>query len=387
VSEVERFLAAVGDDPLHAWAAIDPVQLQAAVPEGPLAGMLVGIKDNIDTAALPTAYGSPIYAEHRPLRDAAVVGRLRAAGALIAGKTVLTEFAWMHPAETLNPVAPGRTPGGSSCGSAAAVAAGHVPVALGTQTAGSLNRPASYCAIVGYKATFELIPTAGIKPLAPALDTVGIMARTVRDIQRVAGLVAGHLDRAPRDLGRLPRLGFARTPLWETEVEPEARAAIERSVETIGGVEEVELPDGFRELIAAQTLIQSVEAAHSLRDELERWPELLSRELREALQFGATVKPERYAGSQRLRAEYGPPLAELLSRYDGVLTPSTTGVPPHGLEFTGDPVFSRAWNLIGAPSVSLPLAFSAEGLPVGLQLVGAPGRDAALLAAAAALHD
>jgi Asp-tRNA(Asn)/Glu-tRNA(Gln) amidotransferase A subunit family amidase len=199
----------------------------------------------------------------------------------------------------------------------------------------------------------------------------------------VAGPRAGHLPGAPLR-SEPPRLGFARTPLWE-RVEPEARAALERVITGIGGVEEIELPEGFADLVTVQTLIQSVEAAHSLRAELQTHPELLSRELREALQHGATCPPEAHRIAQRVRADRAPALIEALGAFDAVLTPSTTGVPPLGLEFTGDPLFSRAWNLIGAPSVSLPLAFTEGGLPAGLQLVAAPGQDERLLDAAESL--
>jgi amidase len=345
----------------------------------PLWGSLIGVKDNHDTADLPTTYGSEIYADHRPAADAEVVARLRTAGALIAGKTKLTEFAWMHPTDTRNPLDPTRTPGGSSSGSAAAVAAGHVPVATGTQTAGSVNRPASYCGVVGYKGSFDWAPVAGVKPLGPSLDTIGLFARTVEEIERVAGLCAGHFSASlPVSEEQPGRIAFARTPLWD-RMEPDAAAAIERVADDL---EELELPVWFTDVVHAQSLIMSVEAAHALSPELSTHPELLSRELREALHRGTTCPPEAYQVAQRIRAERAPALVELLGGYDGVLTPSTTGEPPAGLEFTGDPVFSRAWTLIGAPCVSLPLAWTEGGLPVGLQLVGAPRSDWRLLAVA-----
>jgi Asp-tRNA(Asn)/Glu-tRNA(Gln) amidotransferase A subunit family amidase len=345
-----------------------------------LLGLPVGVKDNFDTAGLPTSYGSPIYAGHRPRVDAAVVARLHAAGAMIAGKTKLAEFAWMHPSDTLNPLDPTRTPGGSSSGSAAAVAAGTVPVATGTQTAGSVNRPASYCGVVGYKATFGLLPTDGIKLMSPALDTVGLVARTVADTVLVCEALLGWTRAA--GMPAAPRLGFARTPIWD-RVTPDAAAAIERGVADRGRVEEIDLPAGFEELIDAQTTVQSYESARSLAHELATNPELLSDELREALGAGAAIPADVYGRALETRERHGPPLVEVLERFDGMLTPSTTGVPPIGLDHTGDPVFSRAWNYLGAPCVSLPLVTTGGGLPVGLQLVGAPGSDRRLLAAAA----
>jgi amidase len=386
------FIAAARGNPFNAWECVGEDVLLARADELDqlrpadrerlaLFGIPIGIKDNFDTAALPTTYGSPIYARHRPRADAALVAGLHKAGAMIAGKTKLAEFAWMHPSDTLNPLDPARTPGGSSSGSAAAVAARTVPVATGTQTAGSVNRPASYCGVVGYKATFGLLPTDGIKLLSPALDTVGLMARTVADIALVSGALLGWNE---ENATSKPRLGWARTPIWD-RIDPDAAAAIGRAVEQLDGVEEVDLPDGFEELIDAQTTVQSYESALSLAHELRTSPELLSEELRAALQVGAAIQADVIARARETRERRGRALVELLGRYDGLLTPSTTGVPPIGLGYTGDPVFSRAWNYIGAPCVSLPLAEIDVGLPAGLQLIGAPDSDRRLLGAAARL--
>jgi Asp-tRNA(Asn)/Glu-tRNA(Gln) amidotransferase A subunit family amidase len=391
-------VATTRDDTLHAWESIESERLLAQATELdalgsdaraalPLYGLLVGVKDNFDTADLPTRYGSPIYAAHRPTADAEVIRRLRAAGALIAGKTKMTEFAWMHATDTLNPIAPGRTPGGSSSGSAAAVAAGHVPVATGTQTAGSVNRPASYCGIVGYKASFGLIPIDGVKALSPSLDTVGLFGRSVATVRRVAGTLAGRpipVDDPDRPL----RLAFARTPLWD-QIAPEAQMGLERAVAKIasgldiGDVPELELAADFRDLAASQTLIQSYEAGRALAPELRDHPRLLSHELRDALESAIVCPPRDYETALRVRSERGPALVSQLRGYDGVLTPSTVGPPDPGLSFTGDPLLCRVWTLIGAPSISVPLAWTDSGLPVGLQVVGAPGSDDRLLAAAA----
>jgi Asp-tRNA(Asn)/Glu-tRNA(Gln) amidotransferase A subunit family amidase len=401
VELARAFLDACEGDRFRAWAATDPdgllrrarelERLSAAEREQlPLFGLPVAVKDNFDTSDLPTAYGSPIYAGSRPAADAAAVQRLRAAGAMIAGKTKCAEFAWMFPCDTLNPLASGRTPGGSSSGSAAAVAAGTVPFATGTQTAGSINRPASYCGVVGFKPSFGSLPREGVKLLAPSLDTVGLFARSVTDLELVNRVLlagSGPLASAPSP-PRQPRLAFPRTPLWD-QVEPAAQRAIESAMQQLTSseakIEEIELPPGYQDLVEAQTTIQLYESAVSLAPELEAASELLSDELREALLEGAAIAPERHRSAKRVAATLGPPLIALLDAYDGVLTPSATGIPPLGLDFTGDPVFCRVWTLIGAPSVSVPVAWTAERLPVGLQVVGAPGRDERTLATAGRL--
>jgi Asp-tRNA(Asn)/Glu-tRNA(Gln) amidotransferase A subunit family amidase len=397
------FLAAVGEDDLRAWAAIDERVLleRAASLDGldereraalPLFGLPVGIKDNFDTVDYPTEYGSPIYAGHRPQRDAGAVRLLREAGAMIAGKTKLSEFAWMFATDTLNPLDRARTPGGSSSGSAAGVAAGTIPLATGTQTAGSINRPGSYCAVIGYKPSFGTFPRDGVKLLALSLDTVGLFARSIPDVRLVAGVLApGSAGfAAPPGDGSPPRVALMRTPHW-SRVEPAAQTAIENvaraAAEAGARVEEIDPPSGFADLVAAHTTIQWVESAANLATELAQSPELLSDEVTTALHDAAAMPAERYGEAQHAAATFGPPLAALLDDYDGVLTPSASGVPPVGLYFTGDPLFCRVETLIGAPSISVPLAWTADGLPAGLQLIGAPGRDARTLACAEWLLD
>jgi Asp-tRNA(Asn)/Glu-tRNA(Gln) amidotransferase A subunit family amidase len=397
VAVAEAFLAAAGEDEFRAWAALDGEVLlarataldrlgEAERARLPLFGLPVGVKDNFDTVDYPTAYGSPIYAGHRPERDAGAVRLLREAGAMIAGKTKLSEFAWMFASDTLNPLDRARTPGGSSSGSAASVAAGTVPLATGTQTAGSINRPGSYCGVVAYKPTFGTFPREGVKLLAHSLDTVGLFARSVADIALAArvlapGRAAGFRASGARE-PEPPRIALMRTPHW-SRVEPAARAAIEEVAGDLAGagapVTEVEPPAGFAELVAAQTTIQWVEAAANLAPELATSPELLSDEVRAALLEGAAMPAARYADARNAAATFAPPLARLLDGYHGVLTPSASGVPPLGLYFTGDPLFCRVETLIGAPSVSVPVAWTADGLPAGLQLIGAPARDARTL--------
>jgi Asp-tRNA(Asn)/Glu-tRNA(Gln) amidotransferase A subunit family amidase len=401
----EAFLAASDGDELGAWSAIDGERLvtragqldqlgdeqRAALP---LFGLPFAVKDNFDTADLPTSYGSPIYEGHRPDRDADAVRRLSAAGGMVAGKTKCSEFAWMSPADTVNPLDRSRTPGGSSSGSAAAVAAGTVPLATGTQTAGSINRPASYCGVIGYKPTFEMFSRAGVRLLAPSLDTVGLIGRSIRDIRLTAGVLANRRGDSAIGLGGglegRPRLALARTSAW-AEVEPAGRAAIEdvalAAWDAGALLEDLDLPSGFDDLVAAQEVIQAVESAASLHEELESHGGLLSDALRSALRRGAAIPGDDYAQAKRTAAELGPTIVALLAGYDGVLTPSATGSPPLGRDFTGDPRFCRAWTLIGAPCVSVPLAWTPSRLPVGIQVVGAPFRDGRTLAVAEWLLD
>jgi Asp-tRNA(Asn)/Glu-tRNA(Gln) amidotransferase A subunit family amidase len=401
----EAFLLACGDDEIGAWSAVDPYVLldRAAELDGmseaerdlmPLFGVPCGVKDNFDTAGLVTAYGSPIYAHHRPRRDAEAVRRLTGGGAIVSGKTKCSEFAWMSAPDTLNPLDRARTPGGSSSGSAAAVASGTVPIATGTQTAGSVIRPASYCGVIGYKPTFEVFPREGVKVLSPTLDTVGVFARSIRDIRLAASSLERRLDglrRRPADeLSRTPRLALARTPAWN-EVQPDARVAIENVAlaawDAGASLEDVDLPRGFDRLVAAQEVIQAVESAGSLSCELRTHGALMSEALRAALRRGLVIAPSAYAAARRTAAQLGPKVAAVLAGYDGVLTPSTTGTPPLGLEFTGDPQFCRAWTLIGAPCVAVPLAWTPSRLPVGIQVVGAPLSDGRTLATAEWLLD
>jgi Asp-tRNA(Asn)/Glu-tRNA(Gln) amidotransferase A subunit family amidase len=386
---VQALIDTIGEDPHHAWAHVDPdglraqaAALDALTPEDrsarALYGVPVAIKDNFDTADLPTEYGSPIYAGHRPRADAAAVTALRNAGAIIAGKARCAEFAWMTPPETINPIAPGRTPGGSSNGSAAAVAAGTVPLANGTQTAGSVNRPASYCGVLGFKPSLGRLDRAGAKLMSPTLDTVGLFAREVGDLRLAFAALTG----APVRRGAAPpRVAFAPSAAWSA-VEPEAATAIEAwlsAARSAGGeFDTLELP-GYAELATAQETIQRYESARSLAPELRDHPEQRSQELRSALHDAAAIPSADYERARAQAAAAGPALIASLRGYDAVLTPSATGVPPLGLSFTGDPLFCRVWTIVGAPSLSLPLVWTPDGLPVGLQAVAPPGDDAPLL--------
>jgi Asp-tRNA(Asn)/Glu-tRNA(Gln) amidotransferase A subunit family amidase len=381
------------EDDLHAWVTIDDDavlararQLDSIAPENrrALHGVPVGVKDIIDTADLPTEYGSPIYAGHRPDFDAEVVRRLRAAGALVIGKTVTTEFALFSPGPTTNPHDPARTPGGSSSGSAAAVGAGTVPLAVGTQTAGSIVRPASFCGVVGVKPTFGTIPVRGVKPCSPSLDTVGVFTRDVPSAAHVLrALVDEHArsedDHAPRTI----RIGFARTPEWQV-IPSETRALVEEAVNTVAGghdVREIELPAAFDGLVAAQSVVMDVEATRALADERANHGAMLSASLRERLAAGDRAAP-RYDAASDTIGECRKLLADVFAPVDVLLAPSVLGEAPLMRDGTGDPVLCRAWTAVGTPAVAVPGLTGPNGLPLGIQVVAMPGRDDLALAGA-----
>jgi amidase len=368
---------------VQAWEALD---VDGALREArridrlrekpPLCGLPVGVKDLIDTKDLPTGYGSPIHRGHRPAADAECVRRLREAGAIVLGKTVTTEFAVYSPGRTRNPRDLSRTPGGSSSGSAAAVADGMVPVALGSQTAASVIRPASFCGVIGLKPTHGLIPLAGVHPLAPSLDTLGFFVRKIED---AAAMLEVLCDRPSLkiDDGR-PRLGFVRTEAWPRAA-PETQRAVEEAAARLGA-EEIELGPAFTGLADAQIAIMGAEANESLRGEPQAQ---LSPRLRQFLEEGAGVSAERL-GAARARAERARgEIDEIFRRVDALVTPATVGEAPAGLDFTGDPLFSRIWTLIGTPCLSLPVLEGPAGLPLGLQVVGRRGGEGRLLGAAA----
>ena len=399
------------DGPIHAFAteagdhAIDRArELDRLSPASaaylPLLGVPVAIKDVFDTAELPTEYGSPIYAGHRPRADAALVGLLRAAGAVIVGKTKTCEFACMHPTDTRNPLDLDRTPGGSSSGSAAAVAAGIVPIATGTQTAGSVVRPASYCGVLGLKPTFGVVPLAGALPTSASLDTVGLFARSVDDLELVldavsaapAGMASARASRridgagaaSEAGLTRRPRIGVLRIG-WEL-LEPAARTAIDRYVEAAAAagaaIEDAELPVAFERIVEAQRTIQAVETAWALGGEADWHRELVSVALRSYIDEGRAVGRDDYLAARRLADEQRWPWNERIAELDAVLAPSALGVPPSGLDSTGDPLLCRPFTLLGVPALALPGAWTPDALPIGMQLVGASHGDRSVLGVA-----
>lgn len=378
---------AARDDSVHAWAHLDPqAALQAArradaePVAGPLHGVPVGVKDLIDTADAPTAYGSPIHAGHQPPRDAACVANLRTAGAVVLGKTVTTEFALFHPGPTSNPHDPGRTPGGSSSGSAAAVADRMVPVALGTQTAGSIVRPASFCGTYGFKPTFGAVPTAGCRPIGPSLDTIGPLARAVEDLALVTGVLAGDAGRFAGHGDRQPSIAFAGTHEWD-RADEETRDALIRLAADLG-LPEVALPADFSRLVDAQMTIMDAEAAVALDDEWRTHPDQLSTQLRELLERGRATPEADVRAARVLVAACRSALPSAFLGHDALLVPGVVGEAPEGLDATGDPLFCRVWTALGTPAVAVPGLTGPDGLPLGVQVVAAPDADVDALAAA-----
>ncbi len=361
-------------------------QRDAEPPRGPLHGVPIAVKDLIDTHDMPTGYGSPIYRAHRPAADASCVALARAAGAVVLGKTVTTEFAAFTPGKTANPHNPAHTPGGSSSGSAAAVADGMAPLAFGTQTAGSVIRPASFCGVVGYKPSFGMIARAGVKPLADSLDTVGVLARNVAD----AAFFAGVLTERPalRHLAppaHAPHVGLYRTPVW-AEAEPVAAAALDRArsaLERAGAqVEELAIAPEHGPLTEAQDKIMGFEMARALAYERIRHSAQLSPRLAQMLDAGMAVGAEEYDAARAAAEIARAGLAGFFGGCDAVLTPAAPGEAPAGLGYTGNPVFNRMWTLLGTPCATVPAHWGASGLPTGVQLVGRIGDDARLLACA-----
>ena len=380
-----------------AWQHFDAAQVIAQAQaldrsgaRGPLAGVPIAVKDLIDTADMPTTYGSPIYAGHRPAVDAAVVASVREAGGVVMGKTVTTEFATFKPGVTRNPRASAdapRTPGGSSSGSAAAVAAGMVPLAFGTQTAASVVRPAAYCGVVGYKPTFGMLPMAGIKSLSPTLDTAGVFARSVDD----AAFFVCALSRI--ELPFVPvkgwRVGICHTPHWELASE-DARRALQvaaRHVDKLGArVVEAVVPGAWVGLAQAQMDIMGFEAWAAFAPERNSHAGLFSPAFAQVLASGAAVTGERLAQAHALAIHARGEIENLFSQVDVLIAPSATGEAPVGLDATGDPIFSRLWSLLGVPCVHVPTGVGGHGMPVGVTVIGPRWRDAKALSAALALE-
>jgi Asp-tRNA(Asn)/Glu-tRNA(Gln) amidotransferase A subunit family amidase len=358
----------------------------ASEPSGPLHGIPIAVKDLIDTSDMPTGYGSAIYEGHLPAADAACVALARAAGAIVLGKTVTTEFACFTAGKTANPRNPAHTPGGSSSGSAAAVADFMVPLALGTQTAGSVIRPASYCGVVGFKPSFGVIPRAGVKPLADSLDTVGTMARNVGDAAFLAAILGGRP--ALRDVAMPaapPRFGLYRTPMWD-EAEPSTAAALDHAraaLERAGaGVADIAVPPEHRGLTDAQDRVMGFELARGLAYERLQHSAELSPRLAQQLDAGMNVGVDAYEAACAETAKARARLDGFFGPCAAMLAPAAPGEAPAGLGYTGNPVFNRMWTLLGTPCVTLPAISGARGLPIGIQLIGRPGRDAQLMAAA-----
>jgi len=395
--EIRAFAHLDRDHALAQARALDERRAQGR-PLGPLNGVPVAIKDIIDTADFPTELGSPLAAGRRPWRDATVVARLRAAGAVIIGKTVTTELAYYHPGPTRNPHDPTRTPGGSSSGSAAAVAAQMVPLALGSQTNGSVIRPAAFCGVFAVKPSHGLVSRAGVLALSRKLDHIGAFARSLADLALILDVIAGHDPADPdtqpfaapdfRAVAREqpplpPRFAFVRTPVWD-KAEPETKAAFEELTAALGpAVAPVELPAALAEAWEVHRTIMATEMAHYLAPIVARGEP--SEVMRRLLAHGGSVRAVDYLAALAKAPRFAASLAEIFDAYDAILTPAAPGVAPKGLAATGDPAFCTLWTLSGLPALSLPLLAGESGLPLGVQLVGAAGHDARLLRTAGAL--
>ena len=378
---------------VKAWAYLDPdlalAQARAAdaAKGGVLRGVPIGVKDIIDTHDMPTGHNSPIFEGKVPFGDAACVALCRTANAVILGKTVTTEFANRHPGPTTNPHNAAHTPGGSSSGSAAAVADGQVPLAFGTQTGGSVIRPAAYCGVIGYKPTFGDFSRVGIKMQCHSVDTLGLMARTLDDIALFRGAV---LELPPvridRDIAR-PRIGFCRTPIWD-EASPDTKALLEndgveaRRQGRVGG--RCRLRRALRRhprrsrrhhRLRGHAQLRRRAAAQSRQG--ERGADGRRHEARAGISF------ERYVAAQRKSTAFRAHIDSLFDKVDVLLCPSAPGEAPKGVEFTGDPRFNSIWTLAGTPCVTLPAGSGAKGLPLGMQLVGLRHDDDRLLSTAA----
>lgn len=350
----------------------------------PLRGLPVAFKDIFDTADLPTQYGSPIYAGHRPRADASAVALTRRAGGIVLGKTVTTELASLVPSSTRNPHDLAHTPGGSSSGSAAAVAAAMTPLAFGTQTAGSVIRPAAFCGVAALKPSYRLIPMVGVKDVAWHLDTAGLFGAGIADVAFAAAAILDRDLRVDRGLPAAPRIALMRTHLW-----PQASAAMQRAVEGAARmaeaagarVKEVAMPPLLEAGYAAQFTIQDYEAFRALADEYQRHRDAIAAPLRDQLDRAAAISAGEYDAARRTASRARQILADTMAEHDVILTPSAAGAAPKGLGSTGDPAFNRLWTLMGAPCINVPGLYE-DGLPLGVQLVGRFGRDKPALEAA-----
>jgi Asp-tRNA(Asn)/Glu-tRNA(Gln) amidotransferase A subunit family amidase len=382
---------------VKAWTWLDPeqalAQARAADAEiragrpGLLAGLPIGIKDIIDTFNMPTEHGSPIYRGNRPFADAACVALLRMAGAVILGKTVTTEFANRFPGETVNPHNPAHTPGGSSSGSAAAVADFQVPVGLGTQTGGSVIRPSAFCGVVGYKPSFGEFSRGGIKMQCPNLDTLGVLCRSVEDLALMrAALIAMPHHAIDRSTGA-PRIGICHTPSWDA-AEPATQKLIETTAARLAAagarVSEVSFAPEFANILDHHRRIFNYEAAHNYAYEhLEHRDQVSQVLLDTVLDPGRALPVADYIEALETAEAFRAHLDDIFGGVDVLLTPSAAGEAPEGFGSTGDPAFNSIWTLGWVPCVTLPAGTGSKGLPLGVQLVGQRFADEKLLDAAA----
>jgi Asp-tRNA(Asn)/Glu-tRNA(Gln) amidotransferase A subunit family amidase len=383
---------AARESEIGAFAAIDLAAARRAaempqLAQLPLRGLPVGVKDVFDTCDFVTEYGAPkIYGGHRPKADAALVSLVRRAGGILLGKTVSTELQSFQPAHTRNPRNLDHTPGGSSSGSAAAVASSMLPIALGSQTAGSVIRPAAFCGVGGFKPSFRLLPTVGMKCMAWSLDTAGLFGASVADVAYVASALSGRDLRIDREPLTAPRIALVRTAVW-SEASSTMQAAVERAARAAAArgahVVELELPPIFVQAYEAQPIIQDYEAAVALSYEFDHHRERLGPQLRGQLEAAARITTETYDTARRLARRARQMFADLMADTDVILTPSAPGAAPHGLGSTGQPTFNRLWTLLGPPCVNVPGIVDHSGLPLGVQVVGRFARDRIALQGAA----
>lgn len=357
---------------------------RAGRPSGPLHGLLFGVKDVLDTADMPSQYGSPIWAGHRPRADASAVALARRAGAIAAGKTVTTEFATRHPGPTANPRNPAHTPGGSSSGSAAGAAAGFFHAGFGTQTAGSVIRPAAFCGAVGFKPSFGALHRGGMKVMSESLDTIGLIAGSVGDCALFMAGLTGH-DHGDPDArpDAAPRLGVCLGPTAD-QAAPETLALIERVAAAAGkagaAVAELRLPSVMDQAMEAHPVVMNMESAHALAWELDNAAAQISPVLRERMDWARSRPPAALDEARRAFAAARAAFADAVAPFDALLTPSAPGEAPEGLGWTGDPAFNSLWTLLHVPCVTVPAGEGPKGLPLGVQIVTGFGRDRAALA-------
>ena len=381
------------EETVQAWQYLDPDfaidearKADAAERKGPLHGIPFATKDIIDTADMPTEIGSPIYAGRRPDADAPCVAAMRDAGAVLMGKTVTTEFATFNPGKTRNPYNSGHTPGGSSSGSGAAVGDCMVPLAFGSQTAGSLIRPAAFCGAYGLKPTHGTVDLSGILPLEATLDTLGYMARSVDDLATYYATVRGlKPEPVPDGIGRAPRVGLCRTPYWN-KAQPETVEAIEdaaaRFTELGAEVTDAVLPDTYADIHESHRVILNRGLTVTLGHEYAEHRNQLSERLQTMISDGFEITNERYAAAVEHADACRTGLADAFAEFDIFLAPSAPGEAPEGLGMTGDPVFQLPWTTLHAPCITIPYDTGPKGLPVGIQLIGRQRDDDTVLAVA-----
>jgi len=356
-----------------------------AVTEGPLRGLPVGMKDILDTVDFPTGYGTTFHDGHRPVSDAALVSMTRRAGGIIVGKTVTTELAHLRPGKTRNPHNPAHTPGGSSSGSAAAVAAGMLPVAVGSQTGGSVIRPAAYCGVAGFKPSYKLLPTVGMKCFSWHLDTAGLFAAGVADVAFAASAITGRDLRVDQNTPAAPKILLMRTHIWD-QASADMRGAVEktaRAAEAAGAkVSDVDMPQILQDAWDAHGTVQDYEAYRALAWEYDNHRDELGPLLRGLLDAAAGIDADTYDAARRITKRARQALGDLMNGADVILTPSAPSAAPASLASTGPATFNRLWTLMGTPCVNIPGLRDEAGLPLGVQVVGRFGQDRGALEAA-----